>query len=369
VHVAKIGVVAPLDAGLVQFGRGIRNSVRVAVDEANRRHAVPGWRFEVDALNDSSNAATGEAAAGRLAADATVIGMVGTYNSGVAARVAPVLSRAGIVMISPANTDPVLTRGSDPARPVRPHSNYFRLVAADDVQAPFLAKAAFEDVRARRVAVVSETKPVSKGLADGFIAAFGARGGATVFNRVVPDATSEFTDVIKEIAPLHPDLVFFGGEYEVGAQFTKQVTEAGITVPVMGGDGIKDDAYIAKAGPASDGDIASTVGAPLAAQPSAKPFTDAYARAGFAEPASDYGVYAYDATNIILAAAAKALRGSSRVSRKVLGEIIAEVQATDSTGASGRLAFDQFGDTRAKVLTLYRVSGGAWMPTKTESVS
>ena len=102
-YYAKIGVVAPLDAGLVQFGRGIRNSVRVAVDEANRRHAVPGWRFEVDALNDSSNAATGEAAAGRLAADATVIGMVGTYNSGVAARVAPVLSRAGIVMISPAS--------------------------------------------------------------------------------------------------------------------------------------------------------------------------------------------------------------------------------------------------------------------------
>ena len=42
VRVAKIGVVAPLDAGLVQFGRGIRNAVQVAVNEANQGKAVPG---------------------------------------------------------------------------------------------------------------------------------------------------------------------------------------------------------------------------------------------------------------------------------------------------------------------------------------
>ncbi len=30
----------------------------------------------------------------------------------------------------------------------------------------------------------------------------------------------------------------------------------------MGGDGLKDDAYISAAGPASDGDLASSVGAP-----------------------------------------------------------------------------------------------------------
>src|SRR4051794_27950192 len=47
-HVAKIGVVAPLDGGLTQFGRGIRNSVQLAVDEANKRKPVAGWTFAVD---------------------------------------------------------------------------------------------------------------------------------------------------------------------------------------------------------------------------------------------------------------------------------------------------------------------------------
>ena len=273
-------------------------------------------------------------------------------------------------MISPGNTDPALTVGTDlPTHPVRPHANYFRMIASDDVQAPFLAKSAFEDLKARRVAVVSETKPVSSGLAHTFAAVFGSRGGAVLVERLVPDGTKDFGDVMKTIAPLHPDLLFFGGEFEVGAEFTKQASAAGITVPVMGGDGLKDDAYITKAGPASDGDLASTVGAPLASLSSAKPFADAYAKAGYGEPASDFGVYAYDAANIIIAAASPALKGTSEVSPKARRAVIAAVQRTDTTGASGRLAFDAFGDTRTKVLTLYRVSAGAWKPAKTENVS
>jgi branched-chain amino acid transport system substrate-binding protein len=368
-HVAKIGVIAPLDRGLVQFGRGIRNSVKLAVDQANSRKTIPGWKFEVEAVDDSSDPATGAAAARRVARDADVIGVVGTYNSGVAAKVAPVLDSAGIVMISPGNTDPSLTLGADPAHPVRANANYFRMVAADNVQGPFLAKSAYEDLKARRVAVVSETKAVSKGLADAFSAAFAARGGSVVFSRVVPDGTTDFHDVAQAIEPARPDLVFFGGEYDVGAQFAKQVSDAGIKVPVMGGDGIKDDAYIAKAGAASDGDLASTVGAPLASLPTAKAYTDAYAAARFAEPASDYGVYAYDAANVIITAAARAARGTDKVNAKVRRDVLAGVQATDITGASGRVAFDRFGDTQTKVLTLYRVSGGAWKPVKTETVS
>src|SRR5215208_227582 len=137
-RVATIGVVAPLDEGQIEFGRGIRNAVELAVDAANERDAIPGWRIEVRALDDSSDPAKGKRAAEDLAADPSVIGVVGTYNSGVAEEVAPVLDEAGIVMISPGNTDPTLTLGDDPAAPERPFDHYFRMVAADDVQGPFL---------------------------------------------------------------------------------------------------------------------------------------------------------------------------------------------------------------------------------------
>jgi branched-chain amino acid transport system substrate-binding protein len=369
VHTAKIGVIAPLDGGLVQFGRGIRNSVQLAVDEANRRHLIPDWRFAVEAVDDSSDAAKGEAAARRLAADPAVIGVVGTYNSGVAAKVAPVLNGAGIVMVSPGNTDPALTLGADPAHPIRPYANYFRMVAADIVQAPFLAKSAMAEGGAQRVAVVSETKPVSKGLADSFAADFSANGGTIVYNEVVADGTTDFKQVTEALVPIGPDLIFFGGEYEVGANFTKQVSEAGLGAPVMGGDGIKDDAYVTKGGPGSDGDLASSVGAPLGSLAAAKDYVRAYAEAKFVEPPSDFGVYAFDAANVVISAGEKALAGASTVTARARAGTLAAVQHTDAQGASGHLAFDEFGDTRTKVLTLYRVADGAWKPIKTETVS
>lgn len=366
--VAKIAVIAPLDGGLVQFGRGIRNSVQLAVAQANERKAVPGWTLRVEALDDSSDPAKGEAAARRVAADKAVVGVVGTYNSGVAAKVAPILAAEGIAMISPGNTDPALTLGPNPQTPTRPWPSYFRMVPNDNAQAPFLAQQALSEVKATRVAVVSETKPVSKGLADGFVSAFTQGGGTVAVQRVVPDTTVDFVDVIKDLLAAKPDLVFFGGEYQVGAGFRKQATAAGLTAPVMGGDGLKDDAYIADAGKPSEGDLASTVGSPVASNPSAGPFAAAYAGARYAEPPSDFGPYAYDAANLLVNAATKALAGAGSVTRAVRDQVVASVQAAQGPGASGSLGFDAFGDTTDKVLTLYRVTDGEWKPVKTQAV-
>ncbi|HWC09898.1 MAG TPA: branched-chain amino acid ABC transporter substrate-binding protein [Acidimicrobiales bacterium] len=367
--VAKIGVIVPLDAGLVDFGKGIRNSVQLAVDEANRRDVIPGWRLELVALDDSSDPGVGESAARRMAGDPSAIGVVGTYNSGVATRVAPVLGHAGVAMVSPANTDPALTMGTDVGQPQRPYGNYFRMIASDSLQGRFLAGYALSDLGVRRAAVVSETKAVSKGLADVFGSAFTGGGGTVVRQTVVPDGTTDFGEVVRTIASLRPDLLFFGGEYLVGAQLRRDAVSAGLRVPVMGGDGIKDPSYIARAGPASEGDLASTVGTPLESLTSARPFVDAYTAAGFAEPATDYGPYAYDAANVLIAAAAPALRGKDSVTPEVRREVVSGVQSTDLAGSSGRVAFDEFGDSRTKVFTLYKVEAGAWKPEKTQTLS
>jgi branched-chain amino acid transport system substrate-binding protein len=218
------------------------------------------------------------------------------------------------------------------------------------------------------VSVVTETKPVSKGMADAFGAAFAAAGGEVVSTQVVPDGTADFAGPVAEVVPLRPDLVFYGGEYVHGAEFSAQAKAAGVTAPVMGSDGLKDHAYISGVGPASKGDLASSIGAPAASIPSARRFLDAYSDAGYADPPSDFGVYAYDAANVIIAAAKVALDGLDRVTADALESVVAGIQGTDTAGASGALAFDEFGDTRSKVLTVYRVAGGRWTPVKVETL-
>ncbi len=182
----------------------------------------------------------------------------------------------------------------------------------------------------------------------------------------VADGTTDFAAVVAQRTPLNPDLLFFGGEYEVGAAFG--TAAAGLAAPLMGGDGIKDDAYIAAAGPRAGGDFASTVGAPLATLESAARFRDNYAAAGFSEPATVYGVYAYDAANLLIDAAGVALEGEDAVTADVRETVVAQMQAADVVGASGTIAFDEFGDTVTRVLTMYGVTDGTWAAVKTEEV-
>lgn len=352
----KIGVIAPLDAGLVEFGRGIRNSVQLAVLQANNSGQFQDLVFEVDARDDSSTPSVGEAAARSLAADGNVAGVVGTYNSGVASAVQPVLDAAGIVMISPGNTNPSLTLGPNPALPVRPHANYFRLVVPDSIQGSVLANHAFTTLGLRRVALVSENKSVSLALVDAFATTFTNLGGSITIREVVADGTTDFTANIGRVAATNPQLLVYGGEFATAAPFRQQSVAQGLTVPLMGSDGIKDSAYISGAGSGSEGDFASSLGAPLANLPGGPAFLAAYQAAGFSEPPSDFGAYAFDAANLIIAAV-----GRRR-------NIIADVQAANTTGVTGRLAFDAFGDTLNKVVTIYQVQGGVFVPRATITV-
>jgi len=355
--VVKIGVLAPLDAGLVEFGSGIRNSVQLAVDQANKNKVIPGWKIELVAVDDSSDPATGAANVPQLIDDENVIGVVGTYNSGVAAEVLPLLSPANLAMISPGNTLASLTLGDDPANPGRPYDNYFRMVASDSEQAPFLAKSVSK-LGLKNVAVVSETKAVSKGLADAFVDSF--TGTVTVQQTVpdgVPDVPTDFTAFLDAALADPPDAIFFGGEYQVAADLRTQATEAGFKGPIIGGDGIKDAAYIDAAGAASKGDFASSVGVPAAKLKTAKKFLKAYKKAGFAEPSSDFGPYAYDAANLLILSARDVLEGEDDIPADAREQVVAILQDAKGTVVTGRIRFDEFGDTTNVVFTLYRVQG------------
>ena len=88
-RVVSIGVITPQEAGLTDFGLGMLRSVELAVAEANAANAVPGWTIEVKAFDDSSDPEKGKAAAAAAIADGSVVAVVGSYNSGVAAAMLP----------------------------------------------------------------------------------------------------------------------------------------------------------------------------------------------------------------------------------------------------------------------------------------
>jgi branched-chain amino acid transport system substrate-binding protein len=357
---AKIGVIAPLSGDLSALGLGIQHSVELAVKQANDSNAIPGWKLEVVPKDDEAKPDPGKNAATALAGDADVIGVVGTLNTSVSQQVQPVLAPKNIVQVSPANTGPGLTQGANwQTDPKRPYPTYFRTCTTDAVQGPFAARYLYETAKITKVATIHDKKAYGQGLVGTFTDEFKKLGGQVVAAQTINPDDSNYQAVISAIKPSAPQAVYYGGEYPQAGPLSQQMKAAGLNVPLMGGDGIYDPKYITLAGKTSTNDLATSVGAPVDALESAKKFVADYNAAGYKDPYAAYGGYSYDAANAIINALKTSLKDAKDVesARQATVDALGKVSFD---GVTGKVAFDQYGDTTSKVLTVYKVDGGKW---------
>ena len=363
---AKIGVIAPLSGDLSALGLGIQHSVELAVKQANDSNAIPGWKLEVVAKDDEGKPDPGKNAATALAGDKDVIGVVGTLNTSVAQQVQPVLAPKNIVQVSPANTGPGLTQGANwQTDPKRPYPTYFRTCTTDAVQGPFAARYLYETAKITKIATVHDKKAYGQGLVGTFTEEFKKLGGQIVAAETLNPDESNYQSVVSAIKPSAPQAIYYGGEYPQAGPLSQQMKAGGLNVPLMGGDGIYDPKYITLAGKTATGDLATSVGAPIDALESAKKFVADYTAQSYPEPYGAYGGYSYDAANSIISALKTSLKDAGDVesARPATVEALGKV-AFD--GVTGKVAFDQYGDTTSKVLTVYKVDAGKWATVETK---
>ncbi|HEV3363721.1 MAG TPA: branched-chain amino acid ABC transporter substrate-binding protein [Acidimicrobiia bacterium] len=364
-RLVKVGVIVPLSGSLSALGVGIRNGADLAVRQANERKKIKGWTVVLDAQDDQGVPDVGANAAAKLSDDPAVVAVIGTFNSSVAEKAAPILGGRKIVMVSPANSNPTLTQGADPTRKVRPFPNYFRVVTTDAIQGPFAAEFAYGTLGARTVVVVHDKKIYGQGLALAFKAHFEKQGGVVPTVETVEPDDKDFSAVLAKLKRYRPDLIYYGGEYPAASLLTIQAEQQGLKMPLMSGDGVYSATYIGIAGRAAEGDYATSQGAPPDRLPAAKDFFAAYKAAGYPEPAEAFGPYAYDAANVIIEALAKVLPGQDEIDDPLRQRLRQAVQDINLAGVTGTVAFDEFGDTTTRVLTVYKVQSGAWIPQKT----
>ena len=364
--VAKIGVIAPLSGDLSELGLGIQNSVDLAVKEANESGDFEGWTLEIAAEDDEGKPDPARNAGTKLAGDEEVVAVVGTLNSSTGTTVQPVLDAAQIAMVSPANTNPSLTRGADPlGNPERTYPGYFRTCTTDAIQGPFAARYLYEDLGMKKVATVHDKKTYGQGLVDAFSGEFEKLGGEIVAAETINPDDAAYSAVVSKIAPLGAEAVYYGGEYPQAGPLSQQMKSGGLDVPLMGGDGIYADSYLKQAGKAGTGDLATSVGAPTEDLESAQAFVDAYAAEEYDEEYGAYGAYAYDAATAVIEGLKTSLPDAEDAKSARPGTIEA-IGGVSFDGATGPVGFDEYGDAVTRVLTVYEVKDGAWAAVKTD---
>ncbi|MFJ8691993.1 bifunctional serine/threonine-protein kinase/ABC transporter substrate-binding protein [Streptomyces roseolilacinus] len=361
-----IGVDAPLSGDLSSLGVGIRNSAELAARTANRTRHVPGVKFEVKALDDEATPAKGQPNAARFVADGKVLGVVGPLNSAVAQTMVKPLAQADLVNVSPANTHPALTLGPHWATGARsrPYKTYFRTIATDVDQGPFAARYLHDEAGKRKLYVIDDGSEYGTSLTSGFRAEFTKLGGTVVGTDRVGTAQNDFSGLARRIRASGADAVYFGGYYTTAGPLSQQLKHAGADIPLMGGDGIFDQQYVETA-PKAEGDLATAIGVPAEHMAGGDTFLARYREAGYPEEAGAYGPYAYDATWAVIEAvkAVVAAHGGT-LPPDARARMPQAVAGLSFDGVTGRVAFDEYGDTVDRRLTVHAVKDGGWTSVK-----
>ncbi len=346
----------------------IVNGIRMALDGVNNR--VGDFQIEYRDMDDAT-ASAGEwdpqqeaANAKEAARDPDVMVLIGPYNSGAAKGSMPILNRAGLLMISPANTAVGLTKPNpeDASEPgvYRPTGkiNYTRVVPADDLQGPLGADWA-KELGVKSVFVLDDNEVYGRGLAKLFEDRCNEIGITVLGHDSIDAKALEFRSLMTKIKAKDPDLIYFGGTTQTkGGQIAKDMVTVGLRGKLMAPDGCMEQAFIEAAGPENINDRCYITFGGLPAEAfenatpdfiennkAAKDFVDAYQKR-FNRLPEAYAIYGYEAGKVAI----EAIRRAGKKDRATI--VAACLGIKDFQGALGTWSFDENGDT-----TLRKLSG------------
>lgn len=375
----------PTSGGDAAIGGGTEKGVRLAVEQANANHLLGGCTIVYIAKDDASAAKgkhdpqQGAANIRELVANKAVVGVVGPFNSSVAVAELPISNAAGLLQISPSNTDPGLTiPGSDPdidTRSLQPSGKitYFRIIANDTVQAQVMANFASRELHLTKIYDIDDQETYGKDLSNYFDQDFRQNGGTIVKRVGLPGSTTDFRPTLTDAKSLGTEAIWFGGVASNGSGIIKaQMQDVGLQVPFLSGDGTVDPQYFKDAGAAAENPPAYASSAPDATNlPSAKAFNEAFIARYGKDALVAYSAYGYDCMNILLNAIKEVLQdnGGNPPSNpdQFRAAVIQRVANTDWHGAIGETRFDQRGDTLNHSFTIYVAQGGHWVAKETVS--
>ena len=353
----------------------IVNAIKLALEK--RGSAVDGWTINYTDQDDSTAEAgkwTPEKEtdnATKAVADANLVAYIGTFNSGAAKISIPILCKAGIAMVSPANTYPGLTKPGKGAagEPDKYYTdckggvkNYFRVVPADDLQGKVGADWA-KSLGATKVYVLDDTEIYGKGIADVFEASAKADGLTILGHDQAPGKSTDYKALAAKIKNAGPDLVYYGGITQNNAgQLWKDLREAMPTIKLMGPDGIYEDAFIKAAGAAAEGTYLS-FGGTTADQYTgdAAAFRDEYKKK-YNSDLEVYTIYGYEAANVVLDSIDKAIKAGATDAASIRAGTLTALHAVkDFKGVLGAWSFDANGDTSLLTFSGTQVTGGKFV--------
>ncbi|HEY9636614.1 MAG TPA: branched-chain amino acid ABC transporter substrate-binding protein [Coleofasciculaceae cyanobacterium] len=360
----------PLTGSSVGQAQTIVNGIQQVLDENNSTACNGKIKLQYEKLDDAT-AAAGKwepsqvtSNANKAVADKSVVAFIGHYNSGAAKLSIPILNRADLVMVSPANTAPGLTKPGT-GEPNEPNvyypsgkRNFSRVVPADDLQGVAAAKWA-KSLGIKKAYVLDDQELYGKGLANIFAQTAKKEGIQVLGQEGIDAKATDYKALMTKIKALNPDLIYFGGITQNNAgQLIKDMRNVGMTpekVKFMGPDGIYEKALIDAAGKDAEGVYATFGGIPAKKLTgSGQKWYESYKKKFSNQEPEAYAAYGYEAAKVVVEAINKVCKNDRTAIRDAV------MNTKNFNGVLGTWSFDPNGDTSLTTMSGNAVKNGKW---------
>ena len=364
----------PLQGGSADQSKSTNNAIKLLLKQAGNKAG----EFSVGFREyDNSTAAKGSWDDAQCAKNAQAhvaakdeVAVMGTYNSGCAKIIVPVLNQdpdGPMVMVSNANTNPGLTKAWDAGEPEKYYPtgarNYYRVVTTDDNQGNAAAEFA-QSIGVKRVYVLNDRQTYGIGVARSFTSAAKALGLTVLSDGDAgvgwDDKAPNYEALFTKIKATKPDMVYVGGIFDLnGGQLVKDKVKylgSNTAVKFMMPDGFTGyPDFLAL--PEAAGAYLSFTGLSIDQFPkggAAEKFQADYLAEYGEAPTSSFSVYGAAAAQVLLAAIAKSDGTRKGVFEAMKGIVVPASESVVGT----ELRFDENGDIVSRDITILNVTDG-----------
>jgi branched-chain amino acid transport system substrate-binding protein len=338
-----VGAAAPLSGPNAALGTQLRRGVQMAVDDINATGGIRGERLAVTFADDGCDPRKAVDVATEFVA-AGVKAVIGHYCSGASIPASKVYQKAGIMMISPASTNPKLTDEGG--------WNVIRLVPRDDAQAAAAADLVRAKFTSRKIAIVSDQSPAFAALAQRLRAELEATGMQPAALETYKAGTRDFDALVSRIIRAEAGVVYIAGTYVESGQIARALRARGSQAQFISGDGLVTEDFLNQAKEAADGTLMTFTYDPRNFA-TARPVIERMKAEE--QNAEGFTLYAYAAVQALVAAA----EGTGSLESARLAEWLRAGNRFDTV--VGPVIFDMKGDLKEPRVSWFRWLGGRYV--------
>lgn len=339
-----IGAPYNLTGALASLDNPARDGSQLAVDELNAGGGILGRPVELRIYDGKSDVTTVTNIVRQLVEEDQVSALVGLTDTSYVLAAAQVAQDNGVPYLDVGGTAPIITSVGD---------YVFMIPFGDNVQASVAAEFAQEQGWSTCALLLNEGMDYTKFLAQYFADRFDDDdiGGEIVstlnYGMGDTDFSGQLTE-FKNLAP-QPDVLFISaGPDEIGT-IVAQARAAGLTMPILGGDGYDTPLLTELGGPAANGVFFTTHQGIYGDDPAGQQFTAAFQEKTGQAPNSVFAALGYDGVRLM----ADAINRAGALDGDKVRDALAATQGY--AGATGQISYEEGSRIPSKSVAIVEV--------------